>query len=151
VEGETAQLTLVAGDTKTTVPLSSEVQQTAPRILIVDDDENTLDSYARMLRIEDYGVYTALSADSGLRVLDTTPVDAMVVDLVMPDVSGLEFLRLVRAREDCRNTPVAIVTGNYFVDDTVGDELKTLRVEVRYKPLWLEDLTKLVHELLSDV
>lgn len=116
----------------------------------MEDDENTLDSFARLLRLEDYCVYTASSADAGLRVLDETPVDAMLVDLVMPAVSGLDFLREVRARDDCRNTPVAIVTGNYFIDDTVGNELKTLRVEVRYKPLWLEDLAELVRQLLSD-
>jgi DNA-binding response OmpR family regulator len=137
-------------DKQKTVPATSDVHRKASRILIVEDNENTLDSYARMLRLEDYEVYTALSAASGLRVLDARSIDAMIVDLVMPDVSGLDFVRQVRARDDCRNTPVALVTGNYFVDDDSGDELKALRAELRYKPLWLEDLTKLVHHLLSD-
>jgi DNA-binding response OmpR family regulator len=138
-------------DKRKTVPATSDEHRRASRILLVEDDENTLDSYARMLRLEGYRVYTALNAATGLRVLDARPVDAMLVDLVMPDVSGLDFLRQVRARDDCRNTPVALVTGNYFVDDAIGDELKALRAEVRYKPLWFEELTKLVHELLSDV
>jgi CheY-like chemotaxis protein len=142
---------LVAVDKKKTVPSLSDLPRKAPRILIVDDDENTLDTYARMLRLEHFEVYTALDADSGLRVLDASPVDAMVVDLVMPEASGLDFLRQVRARDDCYNTPVALVTGNYFVDDEVEDELRALGAKVRYKPLWLEDLTKLVHKLLSGV
>jgi DNA-binding response OmpR family regulator len=137
-------------DTEKTVPATSDVPRRASRILIVEDDENTLDTYARMLRLEHYGVSTALNAATGFRVLDATPVDAMIVDLVMPDVSGLDFLRQVRAREDCLNTPVALVTGNYFVDDDLGVELKALRADVWYKPLWLEDLTKLAHGLLSD-
>jgi len=122
----------------------------ASSILILEDDTNTLESYSRMLLLEGYEVHAALSADDALRVLDARPVDAMIVDLVLPDVSGLDFIRLVRERNASRNTPVAVVTGNYFTDDTFGEELKALRVEVRYKPLWLEDLTKLAHELLND-
>jgi CheY-like chemotaxis protein len=151
-EGNPPQLSLVgAVDNRKTVPASADIPRRASRILIVDDDENTLDSYARMLRLEDYGVYTALNAATGFRVLDASPVDAMIVDLVMPDVSGLDFLRQVRARADCQNTPAALVTGNYFVDDAIEDELRILHAEVRYKPLWLEDLTKLAHALLNDV
>jgi DNA-binding response OmpR family regulator len=136
-------------DTTKTVPATSDVPRRASQILIVDDDENTLDTYARMLRLEHYGVSTALNAVTGLRMLEAHSVDAMIVDLVMPDVSGLEFLRQVRAREDCRNTPVALVTGNYFVDDDLGVALKALRADIWYKPLWFEDLTKLAHALLS--
>ena len=142
---------LAAVDTKKTAPANSDGPRRASRILIVEDDGNTLDSYARMLRLEDYAVDTALNAATGLRVLDARSVDAVIVDLVMPDVSGLDFLRQVRARDDCRTTPVALVTGNYFVDDDIGVELRVLRANVWYKPLWFEDLTKLVHELLSDV
>src|SRR5207244_278633 len=141
---------LGATDTMRTVSAGS-VHRKASRILIVEDDENTLDRFARLLRLHDYGVYTASSADAGLRVLEVTRVDAKLVDILLPEVSGLVFLRQVRGRADCGNTPVAVVTGNYFVDDAVGAELKALRVEVRFKPLWLEDLTTLVQELLIDV
>ena len=45
--------------------------------------------------------------------------------------------------------PVAIVTGDYFLDDAVSRELHSLGAEVRFKPLWLEDLLALAGNLLK--
>ena len=67
----------------------------------------------------------------------------------MPLVDGLGFLRLLRAKEELGKMPVAIVTGDYFLDDAVSRELKGLGAEVRFKPLWLEDLLALARNLLK--
>jgi len=45
--------------------------------------------------------------------------------------------------------PVAIVTGDYFLDDSVSTELRELGAELRFKPLWLEDLVGLARNLLK--
>jgi DNA-binding response OmpR family regulator len=119
------------------------------RILVVEHDELTSAMYARMLRLEGYDVQTALSAETGLRELESRPVDAIIVDFRMPGIDGLEFLRRLRDRDATRTTPVAVVTGDYFVDDSLPIQLHELGAEVRFKPLWLEDLTQLVHGLLD--
>jgi CheY-like chemotaxis protein len=67
----------------------------------------------------------------------------------MPGMDGLEFLRRLRARDETRTIPVAVVTGDYFLDDAMPTELRELAAAVRFKPLWLEDLASLVHALLS--
>ena len=67
----------------------------------------------------------------------------------MPLLDGLGFLRRLRARDDTRTTPVAIVTGDYFLDDAVSVELNELGAELRFKPLWLEDLVGLARNLLG--
>jgi two-component system response regulator PrrA len=118
-------------------------------ILIVEHDELTTATYARMLRLEGYQVWTAVSAEDGLRAVESSHPDAIIVDFRMPGIDGLEFLRRLRARSDTRRTPVAIVTGDYFLDDTIPAELRELGAEVRFKPLWLEDLATLVHGLLD--
>ena len=46
-------------------------------------------------------------------------------------------------------TPVAIVTGDYFLEDSVANELRELGAELRFKPLWLEDLIALAKILVS--
>ena len=46
-------------------------------------------------------------------------------------------------------SPVAIVTGDYFLDDEVSTELRQLGAEVKFKPLWLEDLVGLARDLLK--
>ena len=44
---------------------------------------------------------------------------------------------------------MAIVTGDYFLDDSVSAELRRLGAELKFKPLWLEDLVSLARTLLS--
>ena len=124
-------------------------EPTTATILIVDDDEGVTTTFARMLRLEGYHVHTALTAEMGLREAQSSHPDAIILDLRMPLVDGLGFLRRLRADEDQRNVPVAIVTGDYFLDDTVSNELRELGAELRFKPMWLEDLVGLARTLLQ--
>lgn len=117
-------------------------------ILIVDDDEGVTQTFARMLRMEGYEVRTAMSAETGLRDAAEHPPDAIILDLRMPMVDGLGFLRRLRSYERQRVTPVAIVTGDYFLDESISTELRELGAELKYKPLWLEDLVGLARTLL---
>ena len=123
--------------------------QATSKILIVDDDEGVTQTFARMLRLEGYQVRTAVSAETGLAEADGYHPDAIILDLRMPLVDGLGFLRRLRAHDDQRATPVAIVTGDYFLDDSVSNELQELGAELRFKPLWLEDLVGLARNLLK--
>jgi len=118
-------------------------------ILIVDDDEGVTQTFARMLRLEGYQVRTAMTAETGLRDAGTVHPDAIILDLRMPLVDGLGFLRRLREQEDTRATPVAIVTGDYFLEDEISGELRALGAELRFKPLWLEDLVGLARDLLK--
>jgi DNA-binding response OmpR family regulator len=118
-------------------------------ILIVDDDEGVTQTFARMLRLEGYQVRTAQSAELGLQEAESAQPDAIILDLRMPLVDGLGFLRRLRARDEHRNTPVAIVTGDYFLDDAISREVRELGADLKFKPLWLEDLVGLAHTLLK--
>jgi DNA-binding response OmpR family regulator len=124
-------------------------ERNGSKILIVDDDEGVTQTFARMLRLEGYQVRTAVSAETGLREAEQSHPDAIILDLRMPLVDGLGFLRRLRARDAQRAIPVAIVTGDYFLDDSVSTELRELGAELRFKPLWLEDLVGLARNLLK--
>jgi two-component system response regulator MprA len=119
------------------------------RILIVDDDEGVTQTFARMLQLEGYQVRTALSAEMGLVEAARSRPNAIILDLRMPLIDGLGFLRRLRERDDHRSTPVAIVTGDYFLDDAISSEIRDLGAELRFKPLWLEDLVTLARDLLK--
>ena len=86
-------------------------------ILIVDDDPSVTETFERMLRLEGYHVVTALSAEAGLNQAERSHPHAIILDLRMPLVDGLQFLRTLRSKDDLSKMPVAIVTGDYFLDD----------------------------------
>ena len=118
-------------------------------ILIVDDDEGVTTTFARMLSLEGYDVRTAMTAENGLREAEALHLDAIILDLRMPLVDGLGFLRRLREYDSHRETPVAIVTGDYFLDDEISHEVEALGAELRFKPLWLDDLVRLARNLLK--
>ncbi len=121
----------------------------ALRILIVDDDPSVTDTFARMLRLDGFEVWAALSADQGLALAQAHRPHAILLDLRMPLASGLQFLRAVRTIPGLSHTPVAIVTGDYYVDDAHTQEIAALGAELRYKPLWLDELVGLARGLVG--
>jgi len=118
-------------------------------ILIVDDDRSVTDTFARMLKLEGFSVATALNANAGLELADNMRPDAIILDMRMPITNGIQFLRQVRARPHLVEVPVAIVTGDYFLPETIQQELKSLGASLKFKPLWLEDLITLAKSLVS--
>jgi len=67
-------------------------------ILIVDDEKSILKSATRILIDDDYLILTALNGEKGLSILESREVDLVVSDQRMPGMSGLEFLKEVRAK-----------------------------------------------------
>lgn len=123
--------------------------QSNPRLLIVDDDDATSQTFARILTLEGFDVRTAASAESGLRELENCRPDAVILDLRMPHINGLGLLYRMRACEPGRELPVAIVTGDQCIDDAVMNELRDLGAEVKFKPLWIEDLVDVARSLIA--
>ncbi len=119
------------------------------RILIVDDDPVVSLTLSRMLEWTGHEAVLAESARSGLeRVAEGAP-DAIILDMRMPGMNGLDFLRELRASPAHGALPVGIVTGDYFMNEHVLAELAALGATVRYKPIWVEDLSALLEVLLG--
>ncbi len=91
----------------------------------------------------------AETAQEGLDVAASSPPDAIILDMRMPVMGGLDFLRRLRAVAALERLPVGIVTGDYFLDEQVIGELGALGATIRYKPVWMEDLAALTRTLLG--
>ena len=120
------------------------------RFLIIDDDEAVGLALSRMLAVEGHEATLALSAEAGLESAAGNRPDAVIVDMRMPMMGGLEFLRRVRTTGALHALPVGIVTGDYFLGDEVLAELHALGARIRTKPIHLQDLATLAHELLDE-
>jgi DNA-binding response OmpR family regulator len=121
----------------------------ASRILIVDDDETVLHTFAKALSLEGYDVRIAASPLTGLQEVDDAPPDAILLDLRMPFVNGLGFLYRLRANDAYKQIPVAIITGDSCVDDPVLKEMHDLDAEVLFKPIWLDEVISVTRSLLE--
>lgn len=79
-------------------------------ILVIDDDEDLRATLAEMLEDEGFRVTQAASGREALQQLDADPADLIMLDYMMPEMSGPEFREEQRARDDMREIPVVLLT-----------------------------------------
>src|SRR5918994_164731 len=89
-----------------------------PTVLVVDDEPTIRASLRRALGLERYAVELAEDGEQALTRLAEAPVDAVVLDLAMPGIDGIEVCRRLRGGGD--RTPVLILTARDAVSDRVG-------------------------------
>ena len=85
------------------------------RILVVDDDKNTRMLLKAVLEAENYSVSTAENGEDALRVMDTTHIDLVVLDVMMPKMDGYEFTRTLRQNDN--NLPILMVSAKQLPAD----------------------------------
>lgn len=80
------------------------------KILIVDDDLVVGTGYQRFLQMHGFETEVAADGLSGLEKLSAFQPDAVVLDLIMPRLGGIDFLKRLRAQERFRDLPVVVLT-----------------------------------------
>src|ERR671923_17441 len=115
------------------------------RILVVDDEPAVRDSLERALRLDGYEVDLARDGREGLERCRAAPPDAIVLDLLMPEMDGLEACRRLRAGGD--RTPVLMLTARDGVSDRVAG-LDAGADDYLVKPFALEELQARLRALL---
>ena len=80
------------------------------RILVVDDNEMNTDLLKRRLERRGFLVVTAQSGKEALRTLDEQPMDMVLLDVMMPEMNGLEVLRAIRVTKSATALPVIMAT-----------------------------------------
>jgi len=132
----------------TTAPTRGTLQRldgSPLRVLVVDDEQNLCDLLSMALKYEGWEVRTAQDGTSALRAARSWRPDAVVLDVMLPDLDGLEVLRRLRADHD--DVPVLFLTAKDAVEDRVagltagGDDYVT-------KPFSLEEVVARLRGLL---
>ncbi len=91
----------------------------ASRILVVDDTEMNRDMLSRRLSKRGYSVAVAEGGRSALDLIEREPFDLILLDIMMPDLSGVEVLQAVRQRFSATDLPVIMATAKSQSDDMV--------------------------------
>ncbi len=115
------------------------------RILVVDDERAVRESIERALRLEGYEVVQAANGAEALGSVAGQAPDAMVLDLMMPEVDGLEVCRQLRGEGD--RLPILVLTAR----DSVSDRVRGLDAgadDYLVKPFALDELLARLRALL---
>lgn len=80
------------------------------RVLVVEDEPDIAALVAYQLAHAGFGVRTAPDGREALRAIETDPPDIVVLDLLLPELSGLEVLRVLRGSNETRDLPVVVLT-----------------------------------------
>jgi two-component system, OmpR family, response regulator MprA len=114
-------------------------------VLVVDDDEQIRQALERALRLEGFAVEVAGGGVPALEAAADVPPDVIVLDVVMPDLSGIEVTRRLRGQGS--QVPICILSAR----DEVADRVEGLRVgadDYLVKPFALEELLARLRALL---
>ena len=116
------------------------------RILVVEDDPSVAQVLAEVLRVEGHDVLVALDGVEALNVVETTTVDGVFLDLIMPGLDGLSVLSRIRSRFP--DLPVVILSAHAESEATHrARELGA--ADILIKPSALRDLTEVLRHFTS--
>jgi len=119
--------------------------KSAPSVLVVDDDPAIREALDRALRLEGFGVSTQSDGQGALASVAEAPPDVMVLDVMMPGISGVEVVRRLRAGG--HELPICVLSAR----DELVDRVAGLRAgadDYLVKPFELEELVARLHALL---
>jgi two-component system response regulator MprA len=115
------------------------------RVLVVDDEPAVRRALERALRLENHDVTLASDGEEALDVLASAPADAVILDIMMPKLDGLEVCRRLRKAGD--RTPVLMLTARDAIDDRV-EGLDVGADDYLVKPFALRELQARLRALL---
>ena len=121
-----------------------------PKILLLDDEPKLRSVLRDRLMIEGYDVRTAPDGRLGLKLFHESPVDLVITDVLMPEMDGLELIRVL-CRTPSRPLIIAMSGGGrrdleFLVEAAEFGATRTL-----VKPFLLDELVSLVKDMLSSI
>ncbi len=118
-----------------------------PLVLVVDDEKNIREGLKTALKMENFEVVTSEDGKDGLEKLKLFCPDAVILDLKIPYLSGMEFLKKVQGI-NC-DTPVIILTGHGGIDDAV-EAMKRGAYDFLTKPVNIEKLSLIINRAIEE-
>ena len=131
----------------TQIPDENELRRlkSAITVLIVDDERSIVRALKKNLELENYKVITAGNAEKGYQLYKENSPQIILTDLMMPGVSGIEYLDLIRSED--QTTEIIIITG-YGTMETAIEALRRQASDFLTKPIDFEALNQVMRRAL---
>ncbi len=117
-------------------------------IIVIEDEQEAAEMFAEMMRVSGFRVLKATSSAPGMQLIASEVPDAVVLDIMMPDISGLEVLRFMRSDPRLANIPVIVVSAKSMPAD-IKTGLEAGAAVYLTKPVGYLDLKDAVEKVLG--
>jgi two-component system, cell cycle response regulator DivK len=118
-----------------------------PKILLVEDNPDSRDILVKMLELDGYSVIAAEDGLAGLRMAEREMPDAIVTDIHMPKLDGIQMVELIRNRPELSAVPIVAITA--FGSDMMAKAVEAGADAALAKPLDYEVLVNRIEQLLT--
>lgn len=162
-----SRVTAILRSSATPTLLESNIGLVGPtRLLAVDSDRDFVKSLTDELRDEDFEVIAANSGDEALRILSAESVECILLELAMPDTTGLELCRRIRSTAKLKDLPILIFSASNdqesvlqclaigaddYVQKSAGSEVLKGRIRAQLRRRQYESENRLIREVIETV
>ena len=118
------------------------------KIVVVEDEPDTAEMFAEMMRLSGYEVIKSYGGSPAVELIRAEAPDAVVLDIMMPDVSGLEVLGQLRRDNQLAHIPIIVVSAKSLPSD-IKDGLEAGARVYLTKPVSFMDLREAVETAIG--
>ena len=118
------------------------------KILIVEDQDDSANMLMILLTREGYTTICAQDGRQGYELAMKEKPDLVLTDIEMPDVDGVELIRMLRQEKDCAKLPIILITA--YRTNRVYDAMSAGANAVTFKPIFYDTLCKTIKEWLPN-
>ena len=119
----------------------------SPKIVIVEDEPTAADVFEEMMRFSGYQVVKIHNSSSAMSVIRAELPDAILLDIMMPDISGIEVLRYIRREPGLKHIPVVIVSAKALPSD-IRAGMQAGATAYLTKPVRFDELRETVSDVI---
>ena len=118
-------------------------------VIVVEDEPDAAELFAEMMRVSGYRVLKTYSSTPAISLISKEQPDVVILDIMMPDISGLEVLRFMRRDPNLESIPVIVVSARSMPSD-IKEGLEAGATLYLTKPVGYLDLKKSVDQVLQE-
>jgi CheY-like chemotaxis protein len=125
-----------------------DMQETKNKILVVDDSTTNTFLLESFLKNKGYNIITTQSGDEALKILKTKKIDLLLLDIMMPEISGFDILDEIEKDENLKELKIILVS---VIDreQRIEKILENKNIDYVQKPIVLNRLLKKINKFLS--
>ncbi|MGD8402621.1 MAG: response regulator [Anaerolineales bacterium] len=118
-------------------------------VIVVEDEPDAAELFAEMMRVSGYRVLKTYSSTPAISLIAKEQPDVVILDIMMPDISGLEVLRFMRRDPKLKPIPVIVVSARSMPSD-IKEGLEAGATFYLTKPVGYLDLKKSVDQVVQE-